>query len=189
MFKHLAGGLLASSVLASVALGGGAATTFDGALIQGDTVGSSGDIFNQFTEVVDPDSPEYVYRLPSSPLSGFYIDFSDDNVLFNFSTVGDIGLVFAQPVEWVFTDVDDSLADFESVVLADSVGDDIDWGLLGLEVIDADSFSIDFSLVSGLPSFVSQGDFFELEISFVPAPAATPVIVAGLALGRRRRRG
>ncbi len=188
MFKHLAGGLLASIVISSVALGGGTATSFDGALIRGDTVGSSSSV-TQFTEVVDPDSPEWVYRpFPSSPLTGHYIDFSDNNVLFNYSTVGGLELLYGAAFQWVFTDVDDSLADFESVALVDSVGDDIDWGLLGLEVIDANSFSIDFSLVTGMPNLISQGDRFELEISFVPAPAVTPMIVAGLALGRRRRR-
>ncbi len=189
MPQHTATQALWSLVITGAAHAG-AATTFDGALIAGEWIDDSG-VFDTFAEVVDPNLPEYFWTGEDTPFDGFAVNLGGSSVEFRYSTLDFEYLYYAKSSRFIFTDVDDVLADFESVALGDSRGDGgIDWSLLELGVLDANSFYVDFAGVAsdGDTQRIFNDDFFVMEMTFVPTPAAAPLLIAGAAFAARRRR-
>lgn len=98
----------------------------------------------------------------------------------------------------VFTDIDDTLADFTAVTSGSHFGEEIDWTRLDMGalnedhwtrldmgVLNEDQLDIDFSGIVPIP--IRNGDFFDLEITAAPAPPGVALFLGGGFAGRRRR--
>ena len=165
--------------------------TLDGSLIQGELFrsSSSGPLYDSFSVIVDSDpfsNPEHVRTFENQPFDGYFIDFYDSTARFFHAFAEYEGMFWPIPgVTWVFTDIDDSMADFAAVTLGSHFGEEVDWTRLDMGVLNEDQFYVDFAGIVQMP--IRNGDFFDLEITFAPAPASVALFLGAGFAGRRRR--
>ena len=165
--------------------------TLDGSLIQGEFFNNSpsGQLLDSFSAIVDSDpfsNPEHVRTVDGQPFDGYFIDFYDSTAKFFYAFAEWEGIFYSYPgVTWVFTDIDDSMADFTAVSLGSHFGEEVDWTRLDMGVLNEDQFYVDFAGIAQIP--IRNGDFFDLEITFAPAPASVALFLGAGFAGRRRR--
>ncbi len=165
--------------------------TLDGSLIQGELFNNSpsGQLLDSFSAIVDSDpfsNPEHVRTVDGQPFDGYFIDFHDSTAKFFYAFAEWEGIFYPYPgVTWVFTDIDDSMADFTAVSLGSQFGEEVDWTRLDMGVLNEDQFYVDFAGIAQIP--IRNGDFFDLEITFAPAPASVALFLGAGFAGRRRR--
>lgn len=165
--------------------------TLDGSLIQGELFNNSpsGQLLDSFSAIVDSDpfsNPEHVRTVDGQPFDGYFIDFHDSTAKFFYAFAEWEGIFYPYPgVTWVFTDTDDSMADFTAVTLGSQFGEEVDWTRLDMGVLNEDQFYVDFAGIAQIP--IRNRDFFDLEITFAPAPASVTLFLGAGFAGRRRR--
>lgn len=124
--------------------------------------------------------------------SGFYVDVRQISVLIKFSGTNEDPFEFGGDPDfpdyngWRFTDVDGTIAAFESVEGVGR-GRNVDWSQVDYGVVNEDEFYVNFNGIAGTE--LVDGDSFRLVINFVPAPAAgmAALLGFGIGVGRRRR--
>ena len=85
----------------------------------------------------------------------------------------------------VFTDIDDTLADFTAVTSGSHFGEEIDWTRLDMGALNEDQFHVDFAAIVPIP--IRNGEFFDLEITVAPAPPGAALFLGAGFAGRRLR--
>ncbi|MCP4833182.1 MAG: hypothetical protein GY895_00315 [Phycisphaera sp.] len=150
---------------------------------------NDGSILDSFSAIVDsnPDSaPEHVWTIDGRPFDGHFIDFHDSTTRFFHAFAKSEWIFRPIPgVTSVFTDIDDSMPDFAAVTSGSHFGEEVDWTRLNMGVLNEDQFHVDLAGIVQIP--IRHGDFFDLEITFAPAPARVALFM-GAGLSRRRRR-
>lgn len=165
--------------------------TLDGSLIQGEFFNNSpsGQLLDSFSAIVDSgpfSNPEHVRTVDGQPFDGYFIDFYDSTAKFFYAFAEWEGMFYPYPgATWVFTDIDDSMADFTAVSLGSQFGEEVDWTRLDMGVLNEDQFYVDFAGIAQIP--IRNGDFFDLELTFAPAPASVALFLGAGFAGRRRR--
>ena len=167
------------------------AQTLDGSMIEGVRAEMNGSILDSFSAIVDsnPDSaPEYVWTIDGQPFDGYFIDFHDSTTRFFYSWAEWGGAYYPDPAStFIFTDIDDTMADFTGIQLGDFFGEEVDWTQLDFGLIDGNQFYVDFTGISDDSMLIRTGDFFDLELTFAPAPASVALFLGAGFAGRRRR--
>lgn len=150
-----------------------------------------GMMVDSFEEVAAFDAPEYLWTgFSDSAGAGALIDVRQTSVRIDFTDDSGSGFGFDGDWVWYFNDVDMTMMDFESVRVVGNRSRSVDWSLVQAEVVDADTFSIDFSALASDPGqIINDGDRVRVVMTFVPAPAgALALLGVGLGSGGRRRR-
>jgi hypothetical protein len=166
-----------------------AAADFDGHLMSGQWFfpdwDSPGSIWE---EIVDPDSPEYIRTFDDHPLDGYYFDLEGTTLEWKVSMTDYEAMRWnrIEVIAMVFTDVNDTMAAFQSLEMVDSQSSyDVDFSKMNYGVLNNDQFFIDFGPISG-NDFFGNADGVTFEMTFVPAPAGGLLLLG--AFTRRRRR-
>jgi hypothetical protein len=180
-----------TGALGCLITGGFVSTTFadfDGASIGGEWYAPDlGTLVDEFEAVVDPNIPEYFYKIPGHPFDGYFINFAGSSVLFGFSTT-DFETYAWNEEEfngWIFTDVDGSLDGFQSVSLGATSGT-ANYANIEIGVLNEDQFFVNFGTL-GEDQLLHNGDYVSFDVTFVPAPMGA-IALLGLGCARRRRR-
>jgi hypothetical protein len=154
-----------------------------GNLIEGDME------LDSFSEVASWDGPEYDWGFTEGNTAD--IDIRQISIRFNFDLLDGFEINFTDDefYGWVFTDVNDTMADFVSVSMSGQSSNGVDWSTVDAQVLNADQFYVDFGTMAADESIV-DGDFARVTMSYIPAPAGV-LGLAGLCFGAgaRRRRG
>ena len=172
-------GLACSSLSADVFYG----NEIRGDLLRGDTE------LDNFSEVATWRNPEYQWDFAGDGFAD--VDIRQASIRFDFSLADGVELNLSDPdgefFGWVFTDVNDTLADFESVTMTnDHCPSGVDWSQVDAQVLNANQFYVDFGSMAA-DDFIVDGDRARVVMTFVPAPAGLMGFV-GLGIGTRRRR-
>ena len=166
-----------------------AADSLDGSLIGGEwTSNARGSLIDEFAVLVDPFSgPEYFWLVTEAGLDGYSIDLSGDRVRFDFFFEEWVGGFIGTPSSWVFTDIDDTVADFMDVSLVDSFGSKVEWANMEIGLLNENQFYLDFDGLTSIDLLIRDGDFFELQLTIAPAPGSFALVLVGPCLRRRER--
>lgn len=146
------------------------------------------------SEVVDYFEAEPIWNAPTyehyeDDGSGFSLNIRQRSVLFRFSGTEanpfsfDGDPYFPNFNGWTFTDVDGTIAAFDSLTVRGK-GKNVDWDQVDYGVINEDQFYVNFNGIAGTD--LMDGNSFRLVMSFVPAPASA-LALFGLGMVRRRR--
>ena len=166
-----------------------AAADFDGHRMLGDLYYPNQDtLFDSFDKIIDPSVPEYVSTIDGHPFDGYYVNFEGSTMTLKVSVTD------FERLRWnecnfggfIFTDVDQTMDAFESLAIIDSQGDEIPWIDMDYGVLNEDQFYYNIGPISGDQFPMYNGDFFTLEMTFVPAPAGG-LLLLGACIRRRRR--
>ena len=173
----------------TVAEAGVAADSLDGSLIGGEwTRNARGFLIDEFAVLVDPLSgPEYSYLVEEAGLDGYSIDLSEDRVRFDFFFEEWEGGFFGTSSSWVLTDIDDTVADFMDVSIADSFGSNVDWAQMEIGLLNETQFYVNFDGLTSIDLLLRDGDFFELQLTIAPTPGSLALVLVGPCLRRRQR--
>ena len=160
-------------------------------MIEGVWADNGGPILDSFSAIVDSNqdsAPEYVWTFDDQPFDGYFIDFHDSTRRSFYSWAEWTGAYNAyQGSTFIFADIDDTMADFTGIELGDFFGEEVDWTQLDFGLIDGNQFYVDFTGISNDSMPIRNGDFFDLELTFAPAPASVALFLGAGFDGRRRR--
>lgn len=141
----------------------------------------------EWDNVIDPFTTEYVHQIVDNPLDGYSISVAGDLLTFSFTT-SNLPYVFWYETAyngWSFEDVNGTMGGFESIEIFDSQGSNVDWNLLDYGVDDSQRFHINFGSL-GNDHQLFNGDFVQFKMNFAPGPAAATLLL-GIRTRRRRR--
>ena len=120
-----------------------AAADFDGHRMLGELYYPDLDtLVDSFDKNVDPDTPEFVWTAEGHPFDGYYVNLSGSTITLKMSLT-DWNWSWWGECEFggiIFTDIDQTMDAFESLVISDSEGDDMPWIDMEYGVLNEDQF-------------------------------------------------